>query len=257
MTVRDLDRTPIYSLRGAGRDYGNGAAVVHAVRDVDLEIERGEFVVIAGPSGSGKTTLLQLLGGLDRPTSGEILFEDQDLARLADSDLTALRLRTIGFVFQQFNLIPTLTAAQNVEVALAPAGLSTEHRRERVLELLQTVGLAARSGHLPSQLSGGEQQRVAIARALANRPHVLLADEPTGNLDTATGEEIVALLQALSDEGGHTVLLITHDAGVAERSPRVIRMQDGRLLPEESESLSRARDRAGRARPSPSASARE
>jgi putative ABC transport system ATP-binding protein len=233
MTVTELDPTPIYLLRGAGRAYGNGAAAVDAVRDVDLEIERGEFVAIVGPSGSGKTTLLQLLGGLDRSTSGEVRFEGQDLARLGDTELTALRLRTIGFVFQQFNLIPTLTAAENVEVALAPSGLPAEERRARVRELLETVGLAPRSEHLPSQLSGGEQQRVAIARALANRPHVLLADEPTGNLDTSTGEEIVALLQALSVEKGHTVLLITHDAGVAERAGRVIRMQDGRLLEEE------------------------
>ena len=203
---------------------------MHAVRDVDLEIARGEFLVIVGPSGSGKSTLLQLLGALDRPTNGQLEFEGRELARLGDGELTELRLKSIGFIFQQFNLIPTLTAAQNVEVALAPAGLDGDARRARVHELLESVGLGGRAHHLPSQLSGGEQQRVAIARALANNPHVLLADEPTGNLDTATGEEIMALLKELSTRSGHTVVLITHDVEIAAEAPRVIRMQDGRLL---------------------------
>jgi putative ABC transport system ATP-binding protein len=230
MTVTNLDRQPIYSLRGIGRRYGQNGNEVHAVRDVDLEIARGEFLVIVGPSGSGKSTLLQLLGALDRPTNGQIDFEGGDLARLGDGELTKLRLRSIGFIFQQFNLIPTLTAAQNVEVALAPGGLDGDARRARVHELLESVGLAGRAHHLPSQLSGGEQQRVAIARALANNPHVLLADEPTGNLDTTTGEEIMALLKGLSTHSGHTVVLITHDVEIAAEAPRVIRMQDGRLL---------------------------
>jgi putative ABC transport system ATP-binding protein len=230
MTVTSLDRQPIYSLRGVGRVYGQSANQVHAVRDVDLEIARGEFLVIVGPSGSGKTTLLQLLGALDRPSNGKIDFEGRDLARLGDDELTKLRLRTIGFIFQQFNLIPTLTAAQNVELALAPAGLDGDSRRARGHELLESVGLGGRAHHLPSQLSGGEQQRVAIARALANNPHVLLADEPTGNLDTATGEEIMALLRDLSTRSGHTVVLITHDVQIAAEAPRVIRMQDGQLL---------------------------
>ena len=230
MTVTNLDRQPIYSLQGIGRRYGQNGNEVHAVRDVDLEIARGEFLVIVGPSGSGKSTLLQLLGALDRPTNGEIDFEGRDLARLGDGELTELRLRSIGFIFQQFNLIPTLTAAQNVEVALAPRGLDGDARRGRVRELLESVGLGGRAHHLPSQLSGGEQQRVAIARALANSPHVLLADEPTGNLDTTTGEEIMALLKELSTRSGHTVVLITHDVEIAAEAPRVIRMQDGRLL---------------------------
>ena len=229
MTVSTLNRQPIYSLRSVVRAFGDGAAQVEAVRDVDLEIDRAEFVVVVGPSGSGKTTLLQLLGALDRPTGGEILFEGRELARLGDGELAKLRLKTIGFIFQQFNLIPTLTAAENVEVALAPNGLDGDARRARVQELLQSVGLGGRANHLPSQLSGGEQQRVAIARALANKPHVLLADEPTGNLDTATGEEIMALLKGLSTDGGHTVVLITHDVEIAAQAPRVIRMQDGRL----------------------------
>jgi putative ABC transport system ATP-binding protein len=230
MTVMDLKRQPIYSLRDVDRVYGQGAAEVRAVRDLDLEIGRGEFVVVVGPSGSGKTTLLQLLGALDRPTSGEIHFEGRDLARMPDGELTELRLRTIGFIFQQFNLIPTLTAAQNVEAALAPAGLDGDARKARAVELRETVGLGGRATHLPSQLSGGEQQRVAIARALANNPDVLLADEPTGNLDSTTGEEIMALLKSLSTDPGQTVILITHDVAIAAKAPRVIRMQDGQLL---------------------------
>jgi putative ABC transport system ATP-binding protein len=230
MTVTDFKPQSIYSLRDVERVYGQGAGEVHAVRALALEIDRGEFVVVVGPSGSGKTTLLQLLGALDRPTSGQVQFEGRDLARMPDAELTELRLKTIGFIFQQFNLIPTLTAAQNVEVALAPTGVDGDERRRRVRELLESVGLGSRATHLPSQLSGGEQQRVAIARALANKPDVLLADEPTGNLDTATGEEIMALLKSLSVDGGQTVILITHDVEIAAQAKRVIRMQDGRLL---------------------------
>jgi putative ABC transport system ATP-binding protein len=219
----------LYELRGATKSYGQGASRVDAVRDLDLTIEAGEFVAVVGPSGSGKTTLLQLLGGLDRPTSGSILFEGRDLAALREAELTRLRLDTIGFVFQQFNLIPTVTAAENVELALAPRRIPAAERAERVGELLAAVGLAARGHHLPSQLSGGEQQRVAIARALANEPRVLLADEPTGNLDSATGKEIVNLLRLLSDDRGQTVVLITHDAGAAAGARRVVRMHDGRI----------------------------
>jgi putative ABC transport system ATP-binding protein len=230
MTVTDLKRQPLYSLQAVERVYGQGAGEVRAVHDVDLEIGPGEFVVVVGPSGSGKTTLLQLLGALDRPTRGEIHFEGRDLVSMRDGELTELRLRTIGFIFQQFNLIPTLTAAENVEAALAPAGLKADARRTRAVELLETVGLGGRATHLPSQLSGGEQQRVAIARALANDPDVLLADEPTGNLDSKTGEEIMSLLKGLSTDRGQTVILITHDVEIAAQAPRVIRMQDGQLL---------------------------
>jgi putative ABC transport system ATP-binding protein len=219
----------LYELRGVTRSYGQGAARVDAVRDLDLTIDAGEFVAVAGPSGSGKTTLLQLLGGLDRPTSGTILFEGRDLAALREAELTRLRLDTIGFVFQQFNLIPTVTAAENVELALAPRRIPAPERAERVAELLGAVGLAARGHHLPSQLSGGEQQRVAIARALANEPRVLLADEPTGNLDSATGKEIVNLLRLLSDDRGQTVVLITHDLGAAAVARRVVRVRDGTI----------------------------
>jgi putative ABC transport system ATP-binding protein len=222
--------TFLYDLRTVRKTYGSGETLVTAVDDVDLRIHEGEFVVIAGPSGSGKTTLLQLLGALDRPTDGEVLFEGQDLQRMSDSQLADLRRETLGFIFQQFNLIPTLTARQNVEVALAPSGLSAQVRRERAVELLTRVRLQHRLDNLPSQLSGGEQQRVAIARALANRPRVLLADEPTGNLDTTTGEEVIELLRTLSDEEGLSVVLITHDPSIAATAGRLIRVRDGRVL---------------------------
>ncbi len=230
--MADTDFAPglVYELRGASRVYGQGAAEVAAVRDVDLTIEEGELVALVGPSGSGKTTLLQLLGALDRPTTGEVLFEGRDLARLGDAELSRIRLSSIGFVFQQFNLIPTLTAAQNVEVALAPAQGGATSRHKRVCALLDSVGLAPRGDHLPGQLSGGEQQRVAIARALANEPHVILADEPTGNLDTEIGDGIIELLTSLSDTRRQTIVLITHDPGIAARARRVVRMRDGRLL---------------------------
>jgi putative ABC transport system ATP-binding protein len=227
------DSVPVYELRGVSKTYTLGGNEVHAVRDVELTVPAGEAAAIVGPSGSGKTTLLQLLGALDRPSAGEVLFEGRDIARLGDGELGKLRLRTFGFVFQQFNLIPTLTAAQNVEIALAPSGMASESRREHVLALLDSVGLSARANHVPSKLSGGEQQRVAIARALANEPHVLLADEPTGNLDSATGAEIIELLLSLSAEGRRTVVVVTHNLDIARRAGRVVRMQDGRLLPAE------------------------
>ncbi len=230
MTDTDIAPGLVYDLRGASRVYGQGAAEVAAVRDVDLTIEEGELVALVGPSGSGKTTLLQLLGALDRPTAGEVLFEGRDMARLGDAELSRIRLSSIGFVFQQFNLIPTLTAAQNVEVALAPARGSASGRRERVGALLDSVGLAARGHHVPGQLSGGEQQRVAIARALANEPHVILADEPTGNLDSETGDGIIDLLTSLADTRRQTIVLITHDPAIAARSRRVVRMRDGRVF---------------------------
>jgi putative ABC transport system ATP-binding protein len=223
----------LYEMRAVVKTYGGTDTMVRAVDGIELEIVKGEFVVIAGPSGSGKSTLLQLLGALDRPSSGTVLFEGRDLGSLPDRDLAALRLRTLGFIFQQFNLVPTLTALENVEAALAPAKLRSEERGRRARELLARVGLGARGGHLPSQLSGGEQQRVAIARALANEPEVLLADEPTGNLDSKTGDEILALLYRLWEETGVTVVLITHDQAIAGTAPRVLRMADGHVASEE------------------------
>ena len=225
------DNAAVYELRDVSRTYALGGAQVHAVREIDLTLRPGESVAIVGPSGSGKTTLLQLLGALDRPTGGELFFEGRDVGRLGDRALSELRLEVLGFVFQQFNLIPTLTAAQNVEIALAPTSTRRAERRERVLSLLASVGLGERAHHVPSKLSGGEQQRVAIARALANDPHVLLADEPTGNLDSTTGAEIMDLLLSLSgDEQRRTVIVVTHDSDVARRAARVIRMLDGRLV---------------------------
>jgi len=220
----------LYDVRNATRSFRRGDATINALGGIDLTIEQGEIVALVGPSGSGKTTLLQLLGALDRSTSGQVFFEGRDLNTLADNDLADLRLRAFGFVFQTFNLIPTLNALQNVEAKIAPTGLPDGEMRSRSLALLQEVGLSDRADHLPSQLSGGEQQRVAIARALSTEPRVVLADEPTGNLDSRTGVEVVDLLTSLSEERGHTVILVTHDVEIAEKAHRSIRMQDGRLL---------------------------
>jgi putative ABC transport system ATP-binding protein len=225
--------TPVYRLRGLSKSYGDGATAVRAVDGIDLEIATGELVVIAGPSGSGKSTLLQLLGALDPPSAGSLEFEGRELAPRGDGELADLRLDRIGFVFQQFNLIPTLSAMENVELAMAPTGVPAAERTARTAQLLDRVGLASRADHLPSQLSGGEQQRVAIARALANGPDVLLADEPTGNLDSQTGESILTLLRQLSVEGGLTVIVITHDPAVAATAPRVVRLADGRISSDE------------------------
>ena len=223
------DIAPTYELAAAARSYGEGSTLVKALDALDLTIEAGEFVAVFGPSGSGKTTLLQLLGALDRPSGGSIRFEGRQLERLSDSALAELRLRAIGFVFQQFNLIPTLSAAENVEAALAPLAMSSAERRRTTGEHLESVGLAPRVRHLPSQLSGGEQQRVAIARALARSPRVVLADEPTGNLDTGSGELVMDLLARLHRELEITLVLVTHDEWIAERADRVLRLADGRL----------------------------
>jgi putative ABC transport system ATP-binding protein len=215
-----------YVVRGVAKLFQRGPTTVRALDGIDLQISSGELVALEVPSGSGKTTLLQLLGALDRPSAGTIEFEDRDLAALPDRELATLRLRSFGFVFQQFNLIPTLTALENVEAKLVPAGGS----RDRALELLGEVGLAERADHLPQHMSGGEQQRVAIARALSVEPRVVLADEPTGNLDSKTGGEIVDLLAGLAAERGSTVIVATHDARLAARAPRRVEMRDGLLL---------------------------
>jgi putative ABC transport system ATP-binding protein len=217
---------PLYALTGVTKFFQRGPTTVRALDGIDLEIAAGEFVALEGPSGSGKTTLLQLLGALDRPSGGDILFEGRDLVGLPDHDLANLRLRSFGFVFQQFNLIPTLTAVENVEAKLAPIGGD----RARALHMLDEVGLSGRADHLPAHMSGGEQQRVAIARALSVEPRVVLADEPTGNLDTATGGEIIDLLANLAAEHGSTIIVATHDASLASRAPRRIGVRDGRLL---------------------------
>jgi putative ABC transport system ATP-binding protein len=220
----------LYQLEGVVKMFGAGDTLVRAVDGVDLEIAVGEFVAIVGRSGSGKSTLLQLLGALDRPSDGRIVLHDRDLASLGDNELADLRRTTLGFVFQQFNLIPTLSARENVEVVMAPNGVGAAERRNTALDLLARVGLGARARHLPNQLSGGEQQRVAIARALANRPDVLLADEPTGNLDTKTGATILGLLRDLWRDAGLTVVLVTHDdRAIADVATHVVSLADGRV----------------------------
>jgi putative ABC transport system ATP-binding protein len=221
---------PAYELEHATRFFGETSNRVVALDALSLAIGRGEFIAVFGPSGSGKTTLLQLLGALDRPSAGSIRFEGQPLERLGDSGLADLRLRALGFIFQQFNLIPTLTAAENVEAALAPLGMSRLERKQATETHLEAVGLVRRARHLPAQLSGGEQQRVAIARALARSPRVVLADEPTGNLDTRNGEKVMDLLAQLHRELGITLVLVTHDEWIAERADRVLRLADGRLV---------------------------
>ena len=218
-----------YELRDAARTFEQGGRIIRAVDAVDLTIASGEFVALEGPSGSGKTTLLQLLGALDRASSGKVFFEDRDLGTLGDNALAALRLGAFGFVFQQFNLIPTFSALENVEAGLAPANVGTDELRERAAARLDEVGLSDRADHLPTQLSGGEQQRVAIARALVTDPRVILADEPTGNLDTDTGAGIVDLLAKLAADRGATVVVATHNTDLAERAPRRIAMRDGRI----------------------------
>ena len=220
----------LYELRDVERSYRTGGGVVRALRAINLSIAPGEFLAVEGPSGSGKSTLLQLLGALDRPTSGSLVFDDRELSDLGDRDLTRVRSRDIGFVFQSFNLIPTLSAAENVETAMVPIQHDRRARRARTAELLEQVGLSERAAHLPSRLSGGEQQRVAIARALANEPRVILADEPTGNLDSATSDEVVRTLRELSAQHGVTVIVVTHAEEVARHAARRIRLRDGEVV---------------------------
>lgn len=229
-TPAATEQSPLYELRGAQRFYRTGAGDVRALDGVDLTIEHGEFVAVEGPSGSGKSTLLQLLGALDRATGGSVCFDGRELSKLAASELTALRSLDIGFVFQSFNLIPTLSAAENVEAAMVPVTKHRTDRRARVKQLLEQVGLAAREAHLPSKLSGGEQQRVAIARALANEPRVILADEPTGNLDSTTAEDVVGVLKSLSEDRGVTVVVVTHAQDVARHAARRVLLRDGHVV---------------------------
>ncbi|HEX3706537.1 MAG TPA: ABC transporter ATP-binding protein [Mycobacteriales bacterium] len=226
--ARAVAAPPLYVLEGVGRSYAKGGVTVEAVRSISLEIAAGELLALEGPSGSGKSTLLQLLGALDVPTRGSIRFDGRELAREDDAELTRLRSQEIGFVFQHFNLIPTLNAEENVELAMVPSGMPRPERLARARELLTQVGLADRTHHLPSRLSGGEQQRVAIARALANRPRVVIADEPTGNLDSTTAGEVMALLAGLA-EGGVTIILATHSEEVARAAERRIQLKDGEI----------------------------
>ncbi|WP_267242663.1 ABC transporter ATP-binding protein [Streptomyces sp. PR69] len=219
----------MYELKGVTKRYRRGKGGVTALDAVDLTIEDGGRLVIQGPTGGGKSTLLQMLGGLDRPTGGSVLLDGVDLATLPEARLTRVRAEKIGFVFQGFNLIPTLTAQENVESALVPLRLKTAERRERAAEALASVGLGERRGHLPGELSGGQQQRVAIARALVKRPGVLLADEPTGNLDESTRDEVMELLERLWEERQFTLVLVTHDSALARRAGRVATLRGGRM----------------------------
>jgi putative ABC transport system ATP-binding protein len=214
---------------GLTRRYKMGDAFVDALRGVDLVIRRGEFVALVGPSGSGKSTVLNLIGGLDRPTSGEVWIDGIELSATDERALTRHRREHVGFVFQTFNLLPRLTAEENVALPLMFSGVPHKERLERARALLERVGLGPRLTHRPSQLSGGEQQRVAIARALVGEPALLLADEPTGNLDTTTGGEIMALLQELNQESDLTLLVVTHDPEVAAFADRVVTLRDGRV----------------------------
>jgi putative ABC transport system ATP-binding protein len=219
----------MYKLTGVTKDYPKGRGTVAALRGVDAVIEDGDWLAIQGPTGHGKSTLLQILGGLDRPTAGIADLDGQDLAQLREAQLTRLRATSIGFVFQTFNLIPTLSAQENVETALVPLGLGAAGRRARSVKALEDVGLGDRAQHVPSELSGGQQQRVALARALVKEPKVLLADEPTGNLDEDTRDEIMALLEKFWREYGLTLVVVTHDSAVARRAQRIGVMKNGRL----------------------------
>jgi len=218
---------PIVRLERVHKLYGSGAARVHALRDVSLQVERGEFVAVMGPSGSGKSTLLHILGCLDRPTEGRYYFDGTDTAQLSDRELARIRNRRIGFVFQAYNLLPRETALENVSLPLLYAGM--EGAKDRARAALAAVGLDERARHRPGQLSGGEQQRVAIARALVKNPDLLLADEPTGNLDSATAEKLMELITVIHRSSGLTIILITHNPDIAAYAERIIRLHDGRI----------------------------
>jgi len=219
--------TAILEVREVKKSYRMGKVIVPALQGVSFDVDEGEFLTIFGPSGSGKSTLLHLLGGLDRPDEGEILVDGSNLLKLSDDKLAEIRLIKIGFVFQFFNLLPRLTALKNMELPLAIAGLPEKETSERAKEMLRLVGLEARINHKPPELSGGEQQRVAIARALINNPRIVLADEPTGNLDTKTGWEIVQLMKKLNEEKAQTFVVVTHDPHIAEAADRIIYIKDG------------------------------
>jgi putative ABC transport system ATP-binding protein len=225
------DNGVLVSAHELRRDYAMSAGIVHAVRGVSLDVRAGEYVAIVGPSGCGKSTLLNLLGAIDEPSSGTLTIAGQRVTGLSDREATLFRLRNIGFVFQRFYLMPVLTAIENVELPMAEAGAGKAERRARARELLTYVGLGERTDHRPTELSGGEQQRVAIARALANRPMLLLADEPTGELDAHTGAEVITLFERLNRDGT-TLVVVTHDEELAKAARRVVHMRDGVIIDE-------------------------
>ncbi|MCZ7397018.1 MAG: ABC transporter ATP-binding protein [Candidatus Methanoperedens sp.] len=219
----------ILRVRNLSKTYMQGKIPVHALNDVSFDVKKGEFLSIVGPSGSGKSTLLSMIGLLDRPTGGSIFIDGVEIAGVKDSEAPKLRREKIGFVFQHFNLIPTLTALENVDIAMRFARVPKNKRRSTAIELLTQIGMAERMDHKPSELSGGEQQRVAIARALANHPAIILADEPTGEVDTKTRDKIIEILKELSDEG-HTILVVTHDTAFSQKTKRIITMRDGSIV---------------------------
>ena len=225
IAIRMDDLTKVYEV---------GETKIRALNGIDLEIMKGQFVSIMGPSGSGKSTLLNVIGCIDTPTSGSLRIMDQEVSRLKDKDLTAIRLSTIGFIFQQFYLIPTLNAIENVELPMKEARIPRDDRHRRATQLLDMVGLSNRISHLPNQLSGGEQQRVAIARALANEPDILLADEPTGEVDSQTSDSILSILEDLNRDRGLTMVVVSHDPNVANRAPRRLSMVDGKIVSDRS-----------------------
>jgi len=227
-----VNEQPLIRLRGIEKTYHVGMQAVHAVCGVDLDVARGEYLAIMGSSGSGKSTLMNLLGCLDTPTAGTYELAGRDVSGLSEDELAAVRNKQVGFVFQTFNLLPRSTAQQNVELPLVYAGVGAAERRQRAAEALAQVGLADRTHHRPNELSGGQRQRVAIARALVGEPSLILADEPTGNLDSRTSEEIMALLGEL-DRGGRTLILVTHETDIAAYTRRIIRLHDGRVVADE------------------------
>ncbi len=236
----------LYELTNVTKRYVQGKKDVDALAGIDLTVAEGEFLAIQGSTGSGKTTLLQMLGALDRPTGGEVVYDGRDMAKLNEGELTALRSHAFGFIFQSFNLIPTLSAQENVETALVPWRVEGDERRSRARAALARVGLGERGRHLPSELSGGEQQRVGIARALVREPRVILGDEPTGNLDEKTRDEIIGLLETLWRERGQTLILVTHDTAVATRASRRIWLDAGRVADAGARRASPATKTAGR-----------
>jgi len=224
-----MNIAPTIRLDRVSRTYSTGRLEVHALQDADLTVQAGEFVAIVGPSGSGKSTLMNLVGCLDTPTSGSYKLKGTEVAGMTDDELAAIRNSQIGFIFQTFNLLPRSDAVQNVELPLVYAGVPRRERRDRAQEALKAVGLGDRMHHRPNEMSGGQRQRVAVARALVNRPSILMADEPTGNLDSKTGDEIMSLMDQLHAQG-RTIILVTHEEDLAQRAARVVRLRDGRIL---------------------------
>ncbi|MGD6808315.1 MAG: ABC transporter ATP-binding protein [Candidatus Bathyarchaeia archaeon] len=215
------------------KDYGVGQLSVHALHNINIKFKNGEFIAVLGSSGSGKTTLLNVIGTLDKPTSGKVLIENKDLSSLKEKELVDIRRRKIGFIFQFYNLMPVLTAFENIELPMMISGVPKKEAQKRAKDLLESVGLTDRANHRPDQLSGGQQQRVAIARALANKPTIILADEPTGDLDSTTGAQVMAVLLKLSKEQGTTVLASTHDSSILKLADRALRMKDGQIISDE------------------------